>query len=178
MFLLFSFKHPFYLSVTDLKYNLKSSKFEGSVKLFTNDFEKALKIELKQKVDLLHPKDREQTRLWIEQYLNKHLVLSSPTNKLSIKVIGFENEEEATWTYVESTSFEANERVEVSSDLLVDQLPEQTNIVQLEMRGKQLNYKLNKSETSHLFRFEWETSIYFSQRRNVRKEPFVKVVMN
>ncbi len=124
------------------------------MKLFTNDFEKALKIELKQKVDLLHPKDREQTRLWIEQYLNKHLVLSSPTNKLSIKVIGFENEEEATWTYVESTSFEANERVEVSSDLLVDQLPEQTNIVQLEMRGKQLNYKLNKSETSHLFRFE------------------------
>ncbi len=154
MFLLFSFKHPFYLSVTDLKYNLNTKVFEGSVKLFTNDFEKALKNELKQSVDLLHPKDPEQTKKWIEQYINKHLVIKSQAIKLSFKVLGFENEEEALWTYVESTTYPKPENLEIENSLLFELLPEQSNIVQLELLGKKQNYKLSKAEQKHLFVFK------------------------
>jgi len=152
--LLFSFKHPFYLSVTDLKYNLKTKVFEGSVKLFTNDFEKALKNELKQPVDLLHPKDPEQTKKWIEQYINKHLVIKSQANKLNLKVLGFENEEEATWTYVESSECPSPKTLEVENSLLFEVLPEQNNIVQIEMNANKQNYKLSKSEKTHVFVFK------------------------
>ncbi len=153
IFLLFSFKHPFYLSVTDLKYNLNTKVFEGSVKLFTNDFEKALKNELKQPIDLLHPKDREQTRKWIEQYINNHLVIKSQATKLSIKVLGFENEEEATWTYIESSECPSPKTLEVENTLLLDLLPEQSNIMQIEFKDNKQNYKLSKSEKTHVFVF-------------------------
>ena len=38
----YSFKHPFYLSVVDLKYNNKEQLMQGSIKVFVNDFEDAL----------------------------------------------------------------------------------------------------------------------------------------
>lgn len=154
VFVFFSFKHPFYLSVTNLKYNLKSSKLEGSIKLFTNDFEKALKNEFKQQVDLLHPKDKEQTLKWIEQYINRHLSITGQAQKLSIKVLGFENEEEAIWTYVETNEFKQAENLEIDCSFLLEQLPEQSNIIELEVLGQNQNYKLSKAEQRHLFVFK------------------------
>jgi len=43
LFFCLAFKHPFYLGVIDLKYNSTEKSIQGSIKLFTNDFENALK---------------------------------------------------------------------------------------------------------------------------------------
>ena len=58
---LFAFKHPFYLGVVDLKFNEKDKVMQGSVKLFTNDFEAALKKLLKKPIDLINVKNKPET---------------------------------------------------------------------------------------------------------------------
>jgi hypothetical protein len=151
--ILLSWMHPFYLSVTDLKYHIKDRTFQGTVKIFSNDFEKALSQYNKGPVDLLHPRDSSALKLLIQHYLNAHLHIKAGNQALQLKVIGFEHEEEATWTYVESSPCDPQGRVEVESNMLLEQLPEQSNIVQLELNAKKLNYKLSTSERKHVFVF-------------------------
>ena len=49
--------HPIYVSVTEIEHNAKEKTLEISCKIFTDDFEKALKATYKTYVDLLKPKN-------------------------------------------------------------------------------------------------------------------------
>jgi hypothetical protein len=69
LFFLTAFRHPFYLSVTDLKYSNKDRALQGSVKLFVNDLEAALKKINNQTVDLIHVKDTIQIKKLLHNYL-------------------------------------------------------------------------------------------------------------
>src|SRR5882757_3535962 len=89
---LFSFKHPLYLSVTDLKYSIKEKALQGSVKLFTNDLEDALKKTHRQTIDLINPKDTAKTKKILEEYLRKRLSINVNDEFKKYEFIGFEHE--------------------------------------------------------------------------------------
>src|SRR6185312_8773546 len=73
LFFAAAFKHPLYLSVTDLKYTAKEKSLQGSVKLFTSDIEGALKKIYGSTIDLIHPKDTLRARQMLDAYLKKHV---------------------------------------------------------------------------------------------------------
>jgi len=75
IFFLVSFRHPFYLSVTDLKYNVKEKALQGSLKIFVNDLEGTLKKIKKQTVDLVNIKDTTETETILKNYLTSHISL-------------------------------------------------------------------------------------------------------
>ena len=61
LFLFAGKPHPFYLSITEMKYNDKSKSLEISCKMFTGDLEDALKKTTNKSVDLIHPKNKPET---------------------------------------------------------------------------------------------------------------------
>ena len=130
-FLLFSFsgKHPFYLSVTDLKYNAVEHAIQGSVKVFTNDLESALKRTYRQPVDLMHPKDSTKTATILKNYLEKHLVLSINGQNKTFDLLGFEREEEAVWMYIEIRNCPLPKTVIIENSILYEDLVSQSNII-------------------------------------------------
>lgn len=124
--------HPYYLSVTELKYNEKAKSIEVSCKMFTNDLEMALRKTSGKTVDLLHPQDKAETDKILFEYITKRLTITNNNQKQTLKYIGFEKEEDAIWTYMEISNCQKPKSLLVTNKLLYDFLKEQINIVHLE----------------------------------------------
>lgn len=148
-----AFAHPFYLGVVDLKYNIKEKALQGSVKLFTSDLEDALRKIHKQQVDLIHPVDRTKTQKILEDYLKKRFFISVNNVTKGYDVLGFEQEQEATWIYIEIKNCLLPGKISLESGLLYDFIQEQTNIFHLEVNGVEKSFKLNNPEKKVDFTF-------------------------
>ncbi len=153
VFALTSFKHPFYLGVIDLKYTTNEKNIQGSVKLFTNDFEAALKKIYKQPVDLINSKDKVETEKIIADYILKHFSLKVNGQPKSFTVIGFEKEEEAIFTYIEFKNCALPKTIDIETTLLYDYLKEQMNIVHFECNGIKKSVKVNNPDKKIVFAF-------------------------
>ncbi|MDX2172841.1 MAG: DUF6702 family protein [Bacteroidota bacterium] len=148
-----AFKHPFYLGVADLKYNSTEKSIQGSIKLFTNDFENALKKDTKQTVDLINAKDKALTKKIITDYLTKYFNLKLNGETKSYTVIGFEREQEAVFTYIEFKNCETPKTIEIENSLLYDSFKEQMNIVHFELSGTKKSVKVNNPDKKITFNF-------------------------
>lgn len=145
--------HPYYLSVTEIKYNARSSACELSVKLFTNDIEDALKKSSGRQVDLLHPANKAETGQQLLGYIQKRLSLEINDKALACNLIGYEKEEEAIWVYLETGKTAKPRTVKIENKLLFDYLPQQINIVHVEVDGKRQSAKATNPDAEFSFNF-------------------------
>lgn len=145
--------HPFYLSVTELKYNQESKKMEISVKLFTDDFEKTLHNIHKIPIDLLHPKDQEATEKLVEEYISKHLSIQCDSKLLQMTFIGYEKENDAIWSYFESEALNAPKSIAITNTLLYQFIKGQMNIMHVNIGSEKKSYKLNNPDANAVFAF-------------------------
>ena len=146
LFLALGFKHPFYLGVCDLKYNASQKTIQGSVKLFTGDFEDALKKTYKQPIDLINTKDKEATKKIIADYIAKHFSLKLNQQLKTFTIVGFEKEEEAIFTYIEFKNCNTPKTIEIENTLLYDYLKDQMNIVHFELNELKKSVKINNPD--------------------------------
>lgn len=153
VFFLFAFKHPIYMSVTDLKYNAMEKSIQGSVKLFINDAEAALKKVNAKSIDLINSTDKEDTKKILDNYLKKRLILKMNKELKSFDVLGYEIEEEAVWIYIEFKKCATPKKIEIENTLLYEHLKTQTNIVHFDVNGKTKSYKVSNPEKMVLFEF-------------------------
>lgn len=150
---LFSFKHPFYLGVTELKYNPKEKALQGSVKLFTNDLEAALKRIHGKTIDLIHPKDTLKTEKMLDDYLQKRLLIKINGLVKNYELLGFEKEQEAIWMYIEIKNCPVPKKLSFENSLLYDYIKDQSNIVHIEVGTEKKSLKVNNPEKHLLFEF-------------------------
>ncbi|HEX5624539.1 MAG TPA: DUF6702 family protein [Saprospiraceae bacterium] len=139
--------HPFYISVTEIHFNPVSQKFEISVKLFTDDFEKVLRQIHHQSVNLLEPGDAERMQQWVDQYILGRLKIIMDRKEIVLTGLGSEREEEAYWSYFESDACSLPKQVEIRSTLLHDAFQEQINIVHLSIGSFKKSFKLDYPES-------------------------------
>jgi len=148
-----SLAHPFYLSVCDLKYNSSSKKIEGTVKLFTNDLEDALKRLENKQVDLINSKNKTETLILLSKYLNNRLLVMEKGKVLSYQLLGYELEEESIWIYIETMVCSPPKTLSIENTILYDFIKEQMNIINLEVTGVKKSWKLNNPEKAVIFEF-------------------------
>jgi hypothetical protein len=145
--------HPFYLSVTDLKFNDGENALQGSVKIFVNDLEGAVNKFSGKKVDLIHPADTSATRKILSDYLDKKIRIRINGVPKSVSVVGFEHESENLWIYVEIHNVIKPKSIVVENTLLYERLKEQINIVQIQVHGVQKSTRLVNPEKTAAFIF-------------------------
>lgn len=159
LFIIFSsfdlhkYYHPFFVSVTDIHHNIKDRKLEISCKIFTDDFEKTLRKNNKGVVDLLHPKDKTLMNNLITDYIKKHLMVSVNGMFSQLQFVGYEQEEEATWTYFQINNITSVKKIDIKNDLLFDYKKEQINLIHVTVNGKRKSTKLDNPECR--VSFEW-----------------------
>jgi hypothetical protein len=135
--------HPIYVSVTEIEHNSKERMVEVSCKLFTDDFEKALRTIYKKPVDLIHPKDRPAMDRLVEDYVKTHLKIAADGRELTLKYLGYELIEEAIYSYYEVPGIEKMASVSVVNNLLYDFQPEQMGLMHITVGGNRKSTKLN-----------------------------------
>lgn len=148
-----SWKHPFYVSMTDIKYNAQQTRLEVSVRIFTNDFEKALRNQYKTNIDLLNPSNKSIIDKFVADYIQKHVQLVVNNKLVVLKYIGYEKEEESIWNYFEVTNLPSPHNITVQNSLLYEITHDQVNMLHLQINAKEKTDKLVYPDTKKNFSF-------------------------
>lgn len=142
LFLFAGKPHPFYLTVTDMKYNDKNKSLEIACKMFTNDLEGALKKTTGKKVDIINPKDKKEVEKILFDYITKRLTINLNGKLKTLKFIGYEKEDDVIWTYLEIEKCEKPKQLNISTSLLYDFIKDQINLVSIEVEGNKQSSKV------------------------------------
>ncbi len=151
LFLFAGKPHPFYLSVTDIKYNDKNKSLEIACKMFTSDLEDALKKTTNKSVDILNPKNKPEVEKILFEYITKRLSVNLNGKLKTLKFIGYEKEDEVIWTYMEIEKCEKPKQLIIQNSLLYDQIKEQINLVQIEIGDFKKSSKVTNPEKEMKF---------------------------
>ncbi len=146
-------KHPFYLGLVDIKQDVKQHTLNVSVKLFINDIEDALKKTTKKNIDLLNPKNKAEMEAELFTYIKKRLSITINQKAATLDMIGYEREEEAIWTYIEIKKVNQVKAIQVDTKLLYDFLPQQSNIVHVEINDVKKSSKVTNPDSKVEFSF-------------------------
>ncbi|MFN8711392.1 MAG: DUF6702 family protein [Bacteroidota bacterium] len=144
-------KHPYYISMTEIRIDTNKKTVNTSCRMFTDDLQQALFKLYGKRVDL---QKQDTTALpLLRRYISERLQISIGGQLTKFKLIGYEIEEEATWCYLETTPYTQPGKVQITSKLLYDFLPEQTNFIHCYRNTERKSTKLVNPETQASFEF-------------------------
>lgn len=135
--------HAIYVSVTSIEHNAKEKTLEVSCKLFTDDFEKVLRNIYKSSVDLINPKDRSAMDKLINNYVQNHLQIDTDGKPVTLKYLGYEQEEEGITSYYEAVNINQVKNISIKNNLLYEYQTEQIGLMHITVTGIRKSTKLN-----------------------------------
>jgi hypothetical protein len=147
MISLFTFLHPFFISVIEINHNAKEKSVEVSVRAFVDDVESTLSKNNKVKIDLNNPKDKAALDQSIAKYMTQKIQISIDGKLQSMQYIGYEIKQESVWVYFEIEHINMLNKVDVNCNLLYDFQQKQINIFHVKANGKEKSYKLEYPKT-------------------------------
>src|SRR5438045_9376652 len=90
-------RHPFYVSLTELKHNAKDKTLEISCKMFAEDLEQIIEKNYKTTLDISVEKDKASFDKFIPDYVVKHFTLNIDGKPAKLSYVGFEKEKESAY---------------------------------------------------------------------------------
>ncbi len=146
-----SFKHPFYVSVTEVEYSSKTKEVGISVKVFPDDLEESLRKFNGKKYDVVQG-DKKMIGPVLDKYIKQHMrILLNGTAK-SYQWMGYEIDKESVWMYFSITNQPGVRSIQVQSDLMYTYKQEQTNIIHIKLDDKRESFRLMAPEMSAILR--------------------------
>ncbi|HRN57167.1 MAG TPA: hypothetical protein PLL71_11980 [Agriterribacter sp.] len=145
--------HPYYVSVTEIEYSHPDKEIQVACKIFTDDFELALKGMYHTKIDLYHPQNKVLLDKQITGYIQKHFHLKADDKTVNLHYIGYKIEGEAAWCFFSAGNIPAVKNIGVFSDLLYEYKKEQVNIMHTRVNGVRKSARLSYPDTSMRFTF-------------------------
>ncbi|MDP1842566.1 MAG: hypothetical protein Q8K64_04015 [Sediminibacterium sp.] len=145
--------HPFFVSVIEINHNAKEATAEISVRIFTDDIEKALQKYNSAKIDIVHPANKSFIDQQLTNYVGKTLLIKVNGKPVKANYIGHEIIKESVWTYFEVTDVKDMSKVDIDCSLLYDFEKSQINIFHVKAKGQEKSYKLDYPKRQTSFEF-------------------------
>lgn len=137
--------HDFHTSITRMDFNAKDKTFELSIRVFTDDLEKALSKDNGGQKFVVVNNDKNDAA--VEKYIRKHFaMITSQKQKKTYSYIGKEQEADATWIYVEIPVQEALSGFSLQNTIMHDLFDDQVNLVNFNYQGQKKSYIFKKDE--------------------------------
>ncbi|MCB2407486.1 DUF6702 family protein [Hymenobacter lucidus] len=128
--------HAYHASIMEVRYNAPKQQLEIALKVFTDDFEKALSVGQPRPISFEQTPKTQVTQLTTEM-LRKSLAFGTkPGETLPLQLIGFEKDHEAHWLYLSVKLPKPTNTLVLRHKLLVATFADQMNIVNLDAGGK------------------------------------------
>ena len=145
--------HPIFVSVTEIEHNAKDKTLEISCKIFTDDFEKALRTAYKTGIDLLKPKDKNAMNKLVADYVQKHLIIKVDGKPVALQFLGYEQDEEGIESYYQVINVAAVKKLDIIDNILFEYKKEQISIIHTTVNGNKKSTKLVNPEEKTSFEF-------------------------
>lgn len=136
--------HDFHASVTQMQYNPTEKAFEISIRVFTDDLEKALSQELSLAVRI--GKDAKSDAI-LEKYVRSHFAYTTLQKQAKqISYVGHEVEADANWLYLEMPYTEPFQGGSLKQDVLMEAFDDQVNMVNIKYREQKKTFVFRKNQ--------------------------------
>lgn len=145
--------HPYFVTVTEIEHNAKEKTLEISCKIFTDDFEKALRQNYKSFVDLLKPKDKEAMNKLVADYVQKHLMITVNGKTAALQFIGYEQQEEGIVSFYQANKIPSVNKMDITDNILYEYKKEQIGIIHVVVDGNRKSTKLDNPKDKVSFEF-------------------------
>jgi hypothetical protein len=124
--------HKYYVSTTDIYHKPKQQQLQLVVRVFTDDFSRALSAYAKQDISLdpdTQPADI--VAQYISNYFKDRFIVHEPTETTSFSFVGWEYKQDQTHLYASFDDIPEMDILAWSNSFLFDVFPDQKNIVTL-----------------------------------------------
>jgi hypothetical protein len=145
--------HPIFVSVTEIEHNAKDKILGISCKIFTDDFEKALKSAYKTYVDLLRPKDKNAMNKLVADYVQKHVLIKVDGKTVALQFLGYEQDEEGIVSYYQVNNITSLKKLDITDNILFEYKKEQISIIHTTVNGIKKSTQLVNPEDKYSFEF-------------------------
>ena len=123
--------HKFYVSLTEIRYNDQTERFEISMRIFPDDLDRAL-LELHGiQSQLATELEHELADSLLMVYLLEDFSIRVDGKVLGLSYLGKEPESDAIWCYLESSPVPEPDSLTVRNVVLTEFFPDQMNIIQV-----------------------------------------------
>ena len=146
--------HKFYVSLTELRYNAQSERFELSMRIFPDDLDRALLERSGIHTQLATKLEHEQTDSLLRTYLLENFTLEADEVEIAFNYLGKEPESDAIWCYLESDPVPAPRQLSIRHELLTEIFPDQVNIVQVYIGDWNKGMLLNRNQPGGMLSLE------------------------
>jgi len=140
--------HKFYVSLTEVKYNTLTERFEVSMRIFPDDLDQAFMEKSGIRTQLATELEHEKADSLLKAYLLDSFSIDSDGQLVDFTYLGKEQESDAIWCYLESNPVSAPRDLSIRNELLTEFFPEQVNIVQVYIDTWNKGLLLNRTQSS------------------------------
>jgi len=151
---LLSAHQPYFISMTEIQHNKVAKTLEVSVRIFTDDLEKAIRKNYKAKVDLLNDAEKTNTDRLLKEYISSHVKLKVDGKDALLNYIGFEAQEGSIWSYFEIKDVASVRSLEVWNTILHDTQDKQVNFIHVKTGKHDETVKLDHPDNYKSFSLE------------------------
>jgi hypothetical protein len=127
--------HAYHATLTELRYNASKKQLELSIKVFTDDFERALSQGQATRVSLSEagPRPLALTAAYLRRTVELKTAGGSP---LPLQFLGLQQEKDAYWLYCKVTLPSTTAGIQLRQAMLLELFGDEVNIVNIEAGSK------------------------------------------
>ena len=144
--------HDYHIGLTEVNHNSSNKSLGISIRLFTEDLEKALNSGLIEQIELNIENETNQTDLYINTYLNKKFNIEVNKKEKEVIYLGKEYEEDVIWMYLEVQNVNKIKTIKVRNTLLTEVFDDQRNIINVNINNKKAGEILSNDSPSFIFK--------------------------
>ena len=123
--------HRFYVSLTEIRYNDQTQRFEVSMRIFPDDLDRALLQLHGIQSQLATELEHELADSLLMVYLMEDFNIMVDGKPIGLSYLGKEPESDAIWCYLESSPVPEPDSLTVRNVVLTEFFPDQVNIIQV-----------------------------------------------
>ena len=148
-------RHAYHTSILELKLNPQKQQVELALKVFADDFSRALSQGKPKAVDLREP----SALPLVELYLHQHLKLTLPAAPrqprlpLAVQFLGLQPEKDGYWLYAKVPLPHPTKELLLQQEVLLEVFADQMNIVNAEGNGKKVSALLRNGHEEEVLNF-------------------------
>ena len=151
---LFSFtEHKYYLSLTQIKFNEKSSAVQVIINVFMDDIELALNKDYNIDLRLTTEKELKNNDQYFKDYLEKKLSFTIDGVEKNYNYIGKQYENDLVLFYLEIENIEKINSIGIENNVLTRHFPDQQNLIKSKVGEKNKSVLLDKEKNTATLNF-------------------------
>ena len=140
--------HKFYVSLSEIRYNTETERFEVSMRIFPDDLDRVLLERSGIHTQLATEMEHKSADSLLMVYLLEDFSIEVNGALLELDYLGNEPESDAIWCYMESSKVVAPESITVRNAILTEYFPDQVNIIQVYYGKWNKGLLLNRNENA------------------------------